>query len=181
MTEFDCPEATLCSWQDVKILLLTNQLQSHFIWSHIRRMYVCLPVSYHLHFGQNDWDLLCATAVRQGWNGYQISQHRKLTLENKIILPGIKPLTFWSWALCSTPEPSLTQPSWWLDFNILSCTGPTEDDQTPLQVDAHFKIHLICINSLKSVHKTNLHTNTEQNHTHFRRVSPFNIPCYKTT
>ena len=41
-----------------------------------------------------------ATAVTQGWNGYQNkSQHRKLTLEKKILpllLPGFKPETFWS-------------------------------------------------------------------------------------
>ena len=33
---------------------------------------------------QNNWDLLRATAVTWGWNGYRSkSQHRKLTLEKK--------------------------------------------------------------------------------------------------
>ena len=65
-----------------------NSLQSVFIRSRIRKVYVCLSVTCHLHFWQNDRDLLRATAVRQGWNGYQnTSQHRKLTPEKKIIPP----------------------------------------------------------------------------------------------
>ena len=48
------------------------------------RVHVCLAVTGHLHFWQNDQDLLCATAVTRGWNGYRNdSQHRKLTLEKK--------------------------------------------------------------------------------------------------
>ena len=34
--------------------------------------YVCLSVTCHLHFWQNDWGLLHATAVTQGWNGHWI-------------------------------------------------------------------------------------------------------------
>ena len=34
-------------------------------------MYACLAVTCHLHFGQNDRDLLRATAVTRGWNGYR--------------------------------------------------------------------------------------------------------------
>ena len=34
--------------------------------------YACFVVTCHLHFWQNDWGLLCATAVTQGWNGYSI-------------------------------------------------------------------------------------------------------------
>ena len=46
---------------------------------------MCLAVTCHLHFWQNDWDLLRATAVIRGWNGYRNkSQHRKLTPEKKI-------------------------------------------------------------------------------------------------
>ena len=45
--------------------------------------------------------VLRATAVTQGWNGYwNKSQHRKLTLEKKILPPlqqGLKPTTFQSW------------------------------------------------------------------------------------
>ena len=39
--------------------------------SHIRKVYACLAVACHLHFWQNDRDLLRATAVTRGWNGYQ--------------------------------------------------------------------------------------------------------------
>ena len=53
--------------------------------SHIRKVYACLAVTCHLHFCQNDQDLLHATAVTQGWNRYRNkSQHKKLTLEKKI-------------------------------------------------------------------------------------------------
>ena len=34
-------------------------------------MRVCLAVTGHLHFWQNDQNLVCATAVTLGWNGYQ--------------------------------------------------------------------------------------------------------------
>ena len=54
-----------------------------------------LAVTCHLHPRQNDQDLLCATVVTQGWNGYRNnSQHRKLTLKKKILLlllTGLKP------------------------------------------------------------------------------------------
>ena len=66
--------------------------------SHIRKVYACLAVTCHLHFWQNDLDLLRATAVTRGWNGYRNkSQHRKSALEKKILLPlhlGFEPATF---------------------------------------------------------------------------------------
>ena len=34
---------------------------SHFIRSHICRVHLCLAITCHLHFWQNDRDLLCAT------------------------------------------------------------------------------------------------------------------------
>ena len=65
-----------------------NHAPCHFMQSHICKVYACLAVTCHLRFWQNDRDLLRATAVTRGWNGYQNkSQHRKLTLENKILLP----------------------------------------------------------------------------------------------
>ena len=39
----------------------------YFMQSHIRRVHACLVVTCHLHFWQNDRDLLHATAVTQGW------------------------------------------------------------------------------------------------------------------
>ena len=63
-------------------------------------MYACLAVTYHLHFWQNGWDLLRATVATQEWNRYQSkSQHRKSTLEKKILLlllQGFEPATFQS-------------------------------------------------------------------------------------
>ena len=72
----------------------------HFMQSHIRKVYACLAVTCHLHFWQNDRDLLRATVVTRGWNGYRNkSQHRKSTLEKKILPPfqqGFEPATFQS-------------------------------------------------------------------------------------
>ena len=63
-----------------------NHAPCHFMQSHIRKVYACLAVTCHLRFWQNDRGLLRATAVTRRWNGYRNkSQHRKLTLENKII------------------------------------------------------------------------------------------------
>ena len=61
-----------------------NHAPCHFMQSHIRKVYACLAVTCHLHFWQNDRDLLRATAVTRGRNGYRNkSQHRKSTLEKK--------------------------------------------------------------------------------------------------
>ena len=46
-----------------------NHAPCHFMQSHIHKVYVCLAVTFHLYFWQNDQDLLCATAVTWGWNG----------------------------------------------------------------------------------------------------------------
>ena len=82
-----------------------NHAPCHFMQSHICKVYVCLAVTCHLRFWQNDGGLSHATAVTQGWNGYQNkSQHRKLTPEKKILPPllrGFEPATFRSWVLCS--------------------------------------------------------------------------------
>ena len=54
-------------------------------WSHIRRVHVCLSVICHLHFWQNDRDLLRATAKARGLNGYwNKSQHREMTMKKQI-------------------------------------------------------------------------------------------------
>ena len=82
------------------------------------KVYACLAVTCHLHFWQNDRDLLRATAVTRGWNGYRNkSQHRKSTLEKKILPPlqqGFEPATFQSrvwrsnhWAI---PAPMMLVP-----------------------------------------------------------------------
>ena len=43
---------------------MTN-VEARFNKSHIRKVYACLAVTCHLHFGQNDQDLLHATVVMQ--------------------------------------------------------------------------------------------------------------------
>ena len=61
-----------------------NHAPCHLMQSHIHKVYVCLAVTCHLCFWQNARNLLRATAVTWGWNGYQNkSQHRKSTLEKK--------------------------------------------------------------------------------------------------
>ena len=63
-----------------------HQFACHFTSSRIRREHACWAVACHLHFWQNDWDLLHATVVTRGWSRYKNkSQHRKLTLEKKIL------------------------------------------------------------------------------------------------
>ena len=65
-----------------------NHAPCHFMQSHIRKVYACLAVTCHLRFWQNDRGLLRATAVTRRWNGYRNkSQHRKLTLEKRILPP----------------------------------------------------------------------------------------------
>ena len=77
-----------------------NHAPCHFMQSHICKVFAGLAVTCHLHFWQNDRDLLCATAVTRGWNRYwNKSQHRKLTMEKKILLllqHGFEPMTFQS-------------------------------------------------------------------------------------
>ena len=92
-----------------------NHAPCHFMQSHIRKVYACLAVTCQLHFWQNDRDLLLATAVTRGWNGYRNkSQHRKSTMEKKILPPlqqGFEPATFQSrvrrfnhWAIPARPS-----------------------------------------------------------------------------
>ena len=75
-------------WCHMKLLPSQHFLHTpcHFMQSHIHKVHVCLAVTCHLHFRQNDRVLLHATAVTLGWNRYQNkSQHRKLTMEKKIL------------------------------------------------------------------------------------------------
>ena len=95
--------------------------------SHIHKMHACLVVTCHLHFWQNDRDLLCATAVTQGWNRYpNKSQHRKLTLEKNIfppLLQGLEPVTIWSWVWHSSHWVIPTPPMWCFTVHPLWCRG----------------------------------------------------------
>ena len=93
---------------------MTNA-EARFNKIHIRKVYACLAVTCHLHFWQNDRDFLRATVVTRGWNGYRNkSQHRKSTLEKKILPPfqqGFEPAT-WSGALTTelSPPPCIQFP-----------------------------------------------------------------------
>ena len=59
-------------------------MSRHLMQNRVRRVHACLAVNCHLHFWQNDRDLLPATAVTQGWSEYRNkSQHRKVTLDLK--------------------------------------------------------------------------------------------------
>ena len=53
-----------------------NHAPCHFMQSHICMVYMCLAVTCHLHFWQNERDLLRATAVTRGWNGYRNTLQR---------------------------------------------------------------------------------------------------------
>ena len=92
-------------WCPVKLLpsrrfLCTpyNHALCHFMQSLIRKVHAYLAVTRHQHFWQKDSGLLRATAVTHGRNWYlNKSQHRKLTLEKKILSPllqGFEPATF---------------------------------------------------------------------------------------
>ena len=95
---------------------MTNA-EARFNKIHIRKVYACLAVTCHLHFWQNDRDFLRATVVTRGWNGYRNkSQHRKSTLEKKILPPfqqGFEPATFQSRVRCSN------QRLWWRQCSVM--------------------------------------------------------------
>ena len=114
----------LYGWCHVKLMLFQRIFCVHHTTMHhvtsCKATYVrCMrwAVTCHLHFWQNGRGLLRATAVTQGWNGYQNkSQHRKLTLEKKILLPlqqGFEPTTFrsrvWRSNHWATPAPQSCQ------------------------------------------------------------------------
>ena len=74
---WNCCQLCSCS---VETTEPCTSLQCHFIQSHICRVRVYLAATCHLHFGQNEWDLLRATTVTHHWNRKQCKrQHRKLT------------------------------------------------------------------------------------------------------
>ena len=65
-----------------------NHAPCHVMQSYICKAHAYLAVTCHLHFWQNDRELLRATAVIWEWNGYRNkSQHRKVTLGKKILPP----------------------------------------------------------------------------------------------
>ena len=74
-----------------------NHAPCHFKESHIRKVYACLAVTCHMHFWQNDGDLLRAIAVTRGWNRYRNNSAQKVDPreENSPAAPlGYKPMMF---------------------------------------------------------------------------------------
>ena len=63
--------------------------------TYIRKVYACLAVICHLHFWQNDRDLLRATAVTRGRTDTEIS----VSTESRLppLQQGFEPATFQSW------------------------------------------------------------------------------------
>ena len=97
--------------------------------TYVRYMRDNLAVTCQLHFWQNDQDILHAIGLTRGWNGYwNKNEHRKLTLEKKILAPlllGLEPVTFQPWVRSSTTElPPLPK--------IKSITYPSQ--RTPLHL-----------------------------------------------
>ena len=62
-----CHMKLLPSWHILRTQY--NRAPCHFMQSHICNVHACLAITCHLHFWQNDWDLLRASAVTLGWNG----------------------------------------------------------------------------------------------------------------
>ena len=103
---------------------LYNHAPCHFMQSRIRKVYAYLAVTWHLHFWQNDQDLLRATAVTRGWNEYRRnkSQHWKMTLEKKILSPLLqgfypRPFRHESGALTTKLSSSLDD----VELHVLGC------------------------------------------------------------
>ena len=83
-------------------------MSRRMLQNHKRRVHVCLAVTCHRHFWQNDRDLLRATVVPRWWNGYRNkSQHGKLTPEKKL-LPLFLPQYFDRESCALTAEPPRT-------------------------------------------------------------------------
>ena len=83
-----------------------TSLQCHFLRSHTRRVHVCLAVTRHLHFWQNDRDLLHSTAVTQGWTDTEIRvstesrpRRRKFSRHNSCRESNPRPFDYESGAL----------------------------------------------------------------------------------
>ena len=86
--------------------------------TYIEYIHMCLAVTCHMHFWQNNQDVLSVTVVTRELNGYQnMSQHTKLTMDNKTLQLLTAPartwthdLSIWSgvwrsnhWAIPTTP------------------------------------------------------------------------------
>ena len=102
-----------------------DTLQCHFIRRYIRRMHVCFGVTYLLHFGQNDRDLLRANVVTRGLNRYQNRAESWLVIRRESNYESVGLLlTYWA-----------IQRSWFARVNAL-CNLSRKKSQ---EVAAHFR------------------------------------------
>ena len=69
-------------------------------------MYVCLAVTWHLHFLADGQNLLHDTAVKGGWMGVQNKKDDPGEKYLLLLLPGLELKTFRSWVHHSTSAPS---------------------------------------------------------------------------
>ena len=80
-----------------------NHVPCHFMQSHISKVHECLAVPCHLHFWQNDQDLLHATAVHRGGTDTET----RAQIVDPALLQGFEHMTFQPRVRCSTTEISL--------------------------------------------------------------------------
>ena len=97
----------------------------HSMQSHKHRVQVCFAVTCHLHFWQNGWDLLRATAVTQGWNRYHNrSEQRK---KHATDVSGYKP----------SQQPPFT--------SCASLSQLAEESDCTRNVENHYKRRTVCL------------------------------------
>ena len=146
----------------------------HFKQNHKCSVHACLAVSVtcHLHFWQNDWYLLCATAVRCGWKGY----HNKLRVSTESWL--------WRKRFCrscwdSNPWPFNHKSSVLTTELCLLPTSVSNGITALLPVYAHFVCNGLVISIIHSIQHTRIGckqiTGTENIEVTFNEV--FNLCC----
>ena len=105
-----------CGWTFPDKLSVSSFLDRfpHYAWpaawsAHsdfaVSRVYVCLGVTCHLHFWQNDWGLFVPLYMGVEWTTNK-SLHTKVTLKKKILpplLPGFELATFFFMSLALLP------------------------------------------------------------------------------
>ena len=109
----------------------------------VRTVHVRLAVTRRLHFLWNDQDLLRATAVEREWpNGYlKESQHRRLTLEKKILRPLLQGLDRTDDLSTTSDVPPLSCP-----FGLLPSSASEVGDTFFVQI-AQFSFPLYAVRS----------------------------------
>ena len=103
-----------------------HQFTVSFIWSCICKIHVCLALTCHLHFWQNDWDLLHATEVTRSGTDTEIRVSSRE--ENPPAFPAgtrtrdllIMSLSLYHWAI---PAPQFEY--WTVVCYIITDTCPT--------------------------------------------------------